>query len=421
MLFLLPFSDSLLFIVILIKFTEAVGMRRGLAILALLFAAMGFGWMMRAEAAKVKSRAYVGHANDLDVQNFVMQYPKTAGTRLDDCQTCHRSGIATTDTAREYSPCNYCHLLQYPNSKYKTGVPKNYEETLNSFGLAYKRQGRTAAALAAIAKQDSDGDGYSNAQEIIGLRYPGDSASMPGQPLTPTVTLNWSDIQKLQRHSQFMLMNTTSEPFDDYTGYAGVKLQDVLKAAQVDLKGATGITVFAPDGYNTDFTLEDVTSPFPKPYYYAEPVKITDKEKALAKYPEPLPAGLMDGKEIPDIPWLLLAFERDGKLLDIAQYEKGTGRMAGEGPYRLIKPQRNVAGDAARPGRPDRSVKAKTFGDGWDFDKALDHNAGSCVRGITAIRINPMPAGYEEYDWKNGWPLVGEKKLVIFGRGVSKK
>jgi hypothetical protein len=134
-----------------------------------------------------------------------------------------------------------------------------------------------------------------------------------------------------------------------------------------------------------------------------------------------MPSGLMDGKEIPDIPWLLLAFERDGKLLDIAQYEKGTGRMAGEGPYRLIKPQRNAEGTAAKPGRPDRSVKAKTFGDGWDFDKALDHNAGSCVRGITAIRINPMPAGYEEYDWKNGWPLVGEKKLVIFGKGVSLK
>jgi hypothetical protein len=225
------------------------------------------------------------------VQNFVAQYPKTAGTRLDDCQTCHRSGVTGTDTAREYSPCNYCHLTQYPNAKYKTGVPKNYEETLNNFGLAYKRQGRTAEALAAIAKQDSDGDGYSNAQEIIGLRYPGDSASQPGQPLTPTVTLNWSDIQKLPRHSQFMLMNTTSEPFDDYTRYAGIKIQDVLKAAQVDLKGVTGITVFAPDGYNTDFTIEDVSGPFPKPYFYAEPGKIADKEKALVKYPEPLPSS----------------------------------------------------------------------------------------------------------------------------------
>ena len=400
-----------------------MAMRKNFMILTTLVAALGFGWMIYANAAqsKVQSRAYVGHANDKDVQNFVTQYPKTAGTRLDDCQTCHRSGIAGTDTAREYSPCGYCHLLQYPNARYKTGVPKNFENTLNAYGLAYKQQGRTVEALAAIAKLDSDGDGYSTAQEIAGLRYPGDSASQPGQPLAPIVTLDWNDIRKLPLYSQFMLMNTTSEPFDDYTSYAGVKVQDVLKAAHVDLKGATGITVFAPDGYNTDYSIEDVTGPFPKPYFYAAPGTIQDKEKALVHYPEKIPSGILDGQEIPMIPWLLLAFEREGKPLDTAQYEKGTGRLAGEGPYRLIKPQRSMAGDASRPGRPDRSIKSKTFGDGWDFDKGLDHNAGSCVRGATVIRINPMPAGFEEYDWKNGWPLVSEKKLVIFGRGVPKK
>jgi hypothetical protein len=43
------------------------------------------------------------------------------------------------------------------------------------------------------------------------------------------------------------------------------------------------------------------------------------------------------------------------------------------------------------------------------------------VRGATVIRINPMPAGFEEYDWKNGWPLVANRQIVIFGRGVTKK
>ena len=275
--------------------------------------------------------------------------------------------------------------------------------------------------MISIAKLDSDGDGYSNAQEIDGLRYPGDRASQPGQPLAPIVTLNWNHIRKLPLYNQFMLMNTTSEPFDDYTSYAGVRVQDVLKAAHIDLKGATGITVFAPDGYNTDYSIEDVTGPFPKPYFYAAPGTIQDKEKAFVHYPEKIPEGILDGKEIPMAPWLLLAFEREGKSLDTAQYEKGTGRLAGEGPYRLIRPQRSMAGDGSKPGRPDRSVKSKIFGDGWDFDKALDHNAGSCVRGTTVIRVNPMPAGFEEYDWKNGWPLVAEKNLVIFGRGVPKK
>lgn len=388
-----------------------------------MIAAMAFGLMIFAAApkTKVQSRAYAGHENDRDIKNFIGQYPKAAGTRLDDCQTCHRSGVTGTDTEREFSPCGYCHLLQYPNARYKTGVPRNFEETLNGYGIAYKRQGRTPEALTSIAGQDSDGDSFSNSQEIADLRYPGDGASRPGQPLAPVVTLHWDDMRKLPHYAQFMLINTTQEPFDDYASYSGIRVRDLLKAVRIDLKGAAGITVFAPDGYSVDYTMEDIDGPFPRPYFYAAPGAIKDKEKALVQYPEAIPSGVMDGKEIPVAPWLLLAFAREGKPLGISQYEKGTGRLVGEGPYRLVKPQRNVGGDASKPGRPDRSVKSKNFGDGWDFDKALDHNAGSCVRGATVIRINPMPMGFEEYDWKNGWPLVAEKKIVIFGRGVPKK
>jgi hypothetical protein len=32
-----------------------------------------------------------------------------------------------------------------------------------------------------------------------------------------------------------------------------------------------------------------------------------------------------------------------------------------------------------------------------------------------------MPAGFEEFDWKNGWPLIQMKQLAIFGRGVATK
>jgi hypothetical protein len=141
----------------------------------------------------------------------------------------------------------------------------------------------------------------------------------------------------------------------------------------------------------------------------------------FVKYPKSIPSGVQDGKEIPTAPWLLLAFARDGKPLSSAQYEKGTGCLNGEGPYRLVKPQRDVKGDATKPGRPDRSVKSKTFGDGWDFDKNLDHNAGFCTRGATVIRVNPIPSGFEEYDWKNGWPLVAERKIIIFGKGIPQK
>jgi hypothetical protein len=364
------------------------------------------------------SRAYVGHENDMDIGNFIRHYPKAAGTRLDDCQTCHRGGIVGTDTEREYSPCGYCHLLLYPNPKYRTGVPKDYESTLNSFGLAYENAGRTVEALGEIAKLDSDGDGFANETEIAALRYPGDAASRPGQTQAPFVSLSWERIRKLPSRSQFMLMNATKEPTDDYVTYGGVRVLDLLEAAGVSLEGADGITVFAPDGYSIDYSMNDVTQPFPRGFFYAKPAAIKNKDRAFVKYPEKRPSGIGDGREIPESPWLLVAFERDGMPLDPARYEKGTGRLAGEGPFRLVKPQRDLMGDPSKPGRPDRSSKAKTFGDGWDFIPQIDHNAGASVRGACVIRVNPAPAGYEGYDWKNGWPLIAERRVVIFGRGV---
>jgi hypothetical protein len=364
------------------------------------------------------SRAYVGHENDADIRSFIAHYPAAAGTRLDDCQTCHRGGIKGTDTEREYSPCGYCHLLVYPNSRYKTGVPQTMTDTLNAYGLAYRKAGRTAEAFGAIDAQDSDGDGSANGIEIAGQRNPGDPASRPGLPQAGTISLGWEEVRKLPVHSQFMLMNATKEPTDDYVVYKGVRIIDLLSAAKVYLTGITGITVFAPDGYSIDYSLEDIRAPFPAGLFYAEPGGFAGTDRAFVRYPDEIPLAIKDGQAIPGEPWLLLAYERDGRPLDPSSYEAGTGRLAGEGPYRLVKPQRDPMGDPKRPGRPDRSQKSKTFGDGWDFVPAIDHNAGACVRGACVIRVNPMPAGFEEYDWKNGWPLVGDKKIVIYGCGI---
>jgi hypothetical protein len=389
----------------------------------LLILAIAASWIVFAEATQetASSRAYVGHENDRDIQNFISQYPNAAGTRLDDCQTCHRSGIKGTDTEREFSPCGYCHLLQYPNAKYKTGVPRNFEQTLNAYGVAYKQQGRTAEALGAISKLDSDGDGFANAEEIADLRNPGDPSSRLSQPLAPTVTLSRDDIRKLPSHSQFMLMNASHELVDEYVNYTGVRVVDLLQAAKVNLTGAIGITVFAPDGYSIDYVIEDVTKPFPKGFYYAGLGTLENKEVSFVHYPESIPRGIANGKEIPDTLWLLLAFERDGKPLDSSRYEKGTGKLAGEGPYRLVKPQRNLMGDPSKPGRPDRSVKSKIFNDDWDYDKDIDHNAGFCVRGATVIRVNPVPEGFEEFDWKNSWSLIADGRIVVYGHGITGK
>jgi len=374
--------------------------------------------LARSGDRQIVSRSYVGHKAGADSQAILLRYPQAAGTRLDDCQICHRGGPRGTDAEREYSPCSYCHLLVYPNARYKTGVPKNYEETLNPFGLAYKRAGRGVAALTAIESLDSDGDGTPNGEEIQALCFPGDPASRPGQALAPTVRFTGDDLHKLPAHKQFMLMNTTKESTDDYVNYTGVSLLEVLKAAGIDLPGATGVTVFAPDGYSIDVTMNDILRPFPQGYFYAGPRSLAGTERAFVKYPESLPPGLADGQKITEAPWLLLAFEREGKPLDPSSYEKGTGRLTGEGPYRLIKPQRDLAGDPAKPGRPDRSMKSKTYGDGWDFSPAIDHNAGACVRGVWVLRVNPLPAGVEEYDWKNGWPLIADRTIMIYGHGV---
>ena len=364
------------------------------------------------------SRAYVGHETDADMNGFIRQYPAAAGTRLDDCQTCHRGGVRGTDTEREYSPCGYCHLLVYPNSKYATGVPGSVTDTLNAYGFDYKKAGRAFESFAAVAGLDSDGDGHRNGAEIADLHNPGEPASRPGLPQAPTIVRGWDELKKLPVQSQLMLMNTTKGANDDYVVYKGVRIIDLLASAKVYLIGITGITVFSPDGYSLDYSLEDINSPFPRGVFYAEPRSFEGSERAFVKYPENLLPGVKDRKKIPTVPWLLLAYERDSLPLDPASYEKGTGRLAGEGPYRLVKPQRDLSGDTSKPGRPDRSQKSKAFGDGWDYVPGMDHNAGACVRGACVIRINPMPEGYEEYDWKNGWPLIGEKKVVIYGRGV---
>ena len=364
------------------------------------------------------SGAYVGHENDADIKGLIRRYPGAAGTRLDDCQTCHRGGIKGTDTEHEYSPCGYCHLLVFPNARYSTGVPRAAADTLNGYGLAYKNAGRDAAAFAAIDGLDSDGDGSANGAEIADLRNPGDAASRPGLPQAATIGLGWDDIRKLPVHRQFMLMNTTKEPTDDYVLFTGARVVDLLAAAKVHLPGVTGVTVFAPDGYSIDYSVADIDAPFPRGVFYAEPGAFEGSERAFVKYPAELPRGLRDRRPIPGEPWLLLAYERNGRPLEPSSYEKGTGRLAGEGPFRLVKPQRDLGGDPKRPGRPDRSQKSKIFGDGWDFVTAIDHNAGACIRGACVIRVNPMPEGYEEYDWKNGWPLIGDRKIVIFGRGI---
>jgi hypothetical protein len=41
------------------------------------------------------------------------------------------------------------------------------------------------------------------------------------------------------------------------------------------------------------------------------------------------------------------------------------------------------------------------------------------VRGVIAIRVNPLPAGAEDFDHRNGgWAFVEDASVVVYGFGV---
>jgi len=81
------------------------------------------------------------------LSTFESTYPAAAGSRIDACNLCHNS-------------------------------PEG-GDARNSYGLSYASSGRN---FAAIENTDSDGDGYTNLQEIKSLTFPGDAKDHPTTP-----------------------------------------------------------------------------------------------------------------------------------------------------------------------------------------------------------------------------------------------
>ena len=92
-------------------------------------------------------------ANQTGMDTFIAHFPAADNTRLDACVTCH------------------------------TTVP-----VTNAFGADYKAKGRNDAALSTLEPIDSDGDGWTNLQEIQALKFPGDPADHPPGAPPPTNT-----------------------------------------------------------------------------------------------------------------------------------------------------------------------------------------------------------------------------------------
>jgi len=364
---------------------------------------MGLGVFWTVVTVTFALAAYSSHQNDLDVNNFLTIYPFVKSTKLDDCALCHKSGKIGSKT---YGSCDYCHQT------YKTTEPHgNILDTLNSYGQAYKDAGESPDALKAIEALDSDLDGVINSVEIQALTFPGDAKDYPGLVPAPAIGMNLERIQKLPNYSEFLLLNA-SKSQDFYARSRGVKIMDLLKYAGVS-KDATQITVFSPDGFSQVFPIDapdpqtdptsiqyDVMGPYTYGTYYGG--------LDFVDYP-PIPRCLEDGDRIPDKLYMLLAYLRDGDPLTPGKINPATLKLDGEGPYRLIPPQK-IAGS------PDRPSTATGQGDGLDYNADKDHNAGFSARTVAAIRVDPLPAGTTDFNWyEGGWNLVDRAKLVIYG------
>ncbi len=376
---------------------------------------------MEISSSGVTSRSYNGHhADKFDINNFVSVYPKKVGTRLDDCQTCHLNRNVTQGGKSVYkNTCDYCHLYVHPDPTVTAGAPATITDTLNPYGVDYKNAGRSKAAIRNIASTDSDGDTYSNVQEIKALRYPGDATSMPGQPWAPVKILHWKKITSLPKSSHLQLSNANKQPYDEYAYYTGVTFKKLLTSIGVNLAAGTsvtGITVIAPDGFTKDFTLAQINNQYADGLFYPGLDSGTlGPDCGFVMYPpSQFTTGLGWGSSLPN-QWLILAYRRDGGRLDPSYLDPANFRIDGEGPYRIIVPQ-------TTPGTPDRglSYSPTACGDSYDYLGSKDHNAGSMVKGVIAIRINPMPAGYEQFDYQNGgWAYIDAKELIIYGFGIN--
>ena len=369
----------------------------------------------------VSSRSYRGHESDVDITNFVNVYQATVGTRLDDCQTCHKSATLTeADGGNQVTknPCDYCHLIQTPETGYIEALPTTPRDTLNPYGLDYDNAGRSRDGLQAIAANDSDGDGYANDAEIADFKYPGDPNSHPGQQTVPMRVFSKAELQAVSPMSEFLLVNSTRQQFDFYANYTGPKLHDLLVAAGVDPTDPAikGLTLIAPDGFLQDVSIAAVNQQRPAGVFYGGlNVDTLGSACGFVQYPDPLPAGVSDGAPVPGEQWLLLAYERDGAPMDPSVLDVTTAKLEGEGPFRLIVPQ-------GTPGAPDRgaSNSPTSCGDGHDFDQTADHNAGEMARGVIAVRVNPIPEGYEDFDYRNGgWAYIANETVVVYGHGVQ--
>jgi hypothetical protein len=375
------------------------------------------GWSI---AAGIASAAYQ-HAGDADKDPsyFLNVYPDKAGTKLDNCATCHTGGTVVNGTkTTTYGSCQWCHY------EYGYAGTGNIDATLNQFGRDYRNSGRNEAALKSIDLLDSDGDGYLNGDEIGAIRYPGDPNDDPTKVVAPFRIFTKEQLMAMPQHSQFMLMNTTKSG-DYYAEYSGVVMEDLLNKAGIS-PAATKITVYAPDGFAQGHPMDDSAentdsayAPFVKgkypaaAYFYTEEAdKAMNPDYGWCDYTSPGNADRENGEQIfvGHGLRLLLALRADGKELvpgGLGSDNKLT--KDSEGPFRVVTPQKFV-------GPPDQASTAVRQDVIWPYDTNSDHNAGFSSKCTTIVKVEPLPAGTTDINvLEAGWTYIDQGKIVLYG------
>ncbi len=361
------------------------------------------------------------HEGEKDSGNFLNVYPDKKGTKLDHCALCHKGGSYTKKSGKKVhlGSCQWCHRT------YGYDGSGNIVETINQYGMHYFTHGRSEAAIRAIENLDSDGDGHDNKTEIEATRFPGNASDYPGLKEAPYRIYTKAQLEALGRHTQFLLMNT-SRSGDFYAKYSGIPVKTLLDDAGI-LPSATGIRVYAPDGWSQDHLLEYDSDPEmyhvygnmpgkdyqypPASYFYKlEADKDKNTKYGWCDYSAPSCAGRSNGDAI-NVPGglkAILAYSREDASLETGVLNS-ENKLVGEGPFRLVVPQKSI-------NPPDQSSKASFQPLEWAYNEDWDHNAGSCTRSATIIKVEPLPAGTTDIDtMEMGWKFVDQEKIIVYG------
>jgi hypothetical protein len=350
------------------------------------------------------------HGGEMDAGKFLAVYPDKAGTKLDHCSLCHTGG--PDSKGNPLGSCQYCHYI------YGYDAHGNIADTLNGYGKDYLGNGRSSQAIRDIEGLDSDGDSYSNIVEINANRFPGDPNDDPSKVPAPFRVYTRAQLEAMASHSEFLLMNTTRSG-DYYAEYTGIPMEELLPDAGL-LATATGITVYAPDGFATDHPLDP--DPTPNVYHvkgtYPEAVYEYNEEADQAKnptygwcdYSAPSCKGRnnLDPIVVPGGLKMVLAYKRDGAYLDPGVLNQAN-KLDGEGPLRVVPPQKV-------PCPPDQLSTSSVQEVVWPYNANADHNAGFSSRSVTMIKVLPMPPGTTDIDvYEAGWNYVDQNKVVVYG------